>query len=476
MKEEKILNYLNLVLKIKEEKNNATSLNDFISKIQKLLENLKITLKTQKNPNYKSNNPHERVIPIETSNVILVVNTEKILTNEDLILIEILEKEIKEFLERDEYIRFKKEAEFFNKLTLSLISKTDIKELLEQILIELKEIIPYTSANIALLENDTTTYLLITGYEKYNSQKFMENFKLEKEKFYTLRTVLETKKPLIIENTDEFPYWVKIPETSWIKAHIMIPILHNDQIIGLLSFDFDKPYSFSQDDVNKIYPTIPILAITLENAKLYEELKQKLEEKIEIENKLRRSLYQVIKTASDIVEMKDPYTAGHQKKVARISTIIGKTLNLPPEKIRNLAIGSLLHDIGKITIPSEILNKPSSLNPLERKLINMHCQIGYDLIRKIEAISEVAPIILQHHERLNGSGYPLGLKGEEILLEARIVAVADVVEAMTSHRPYRPALPLEIVIKELESNKGILYDTDVVDAFLISLKKGRIQL
>lgn len=476
MKEEKTLNYLNLVLRIKEEKDKAQNFGDFISKIQQILKHLKINLKLRKNLNYKTDISHERVISIGTSNRILVVNSENILTNEDLIFIKILEEEIKEFLERDHYTKFKTEAEFFNELTLSLISKTNIKELLGQILIELKRIIPYTSANIALLENDTTTYLLITGYEKYNSQKFMENFKLDKEKFYTLQTVLETKKPLIIENTDEFPYWVEIPETSWIKAHIMIPILHNNQIIGLLSFDFDKPNSFLKEDIDKIYPIIPVLGVALENAKLYEELKQKLEEKIEIENKLRRSLYQVIKIASDIVEMKDPYTAGHQKKVARISTIIGKTLSLSSEKIRSLVIGSLLHDIGKIAIPSEILNKPSTLNPLERRLVNMHCQIGYDLVRKIEAISEVAPIILQHHERLNGSGYPLGLKGEEILLEARIIAVADVVEAMTSHRPYRPALPLDIVIKELENNKGILYDPNVVDAFLISLNKGRIKL
>ncbi|PNV78776.1 MAG: histidine kinase, partial [Dictyoglomus turgidum] len=168
--------------------------------------------------------------------------------------------------------------------------------------------------------------------------------------------------------------------------------------------------------------------------------------------------------------------SGNQKRVARISVIIGKELGLSQEKIRALAISSLLHDIGKIGIPSQILNKPSSLNPLERRFINIHPEIGYNLLRKIEIISDIAPIVYQHHERINGSGYPKGLKGEEILLEAKIIGVADVFEAMTSHRPYRSALPIDMAIKELVENKGTLYDPDVVDAFLKSLKEGRIIL
>ncbi|HPU43455.1 MAG TPA: HD domain-containing phosphohydrolase, partial [Dictyoglomaceae bacterium] len=134
------------------------------------------------------------------------------------------------------------------------------------------------------------------------------------------------------------------------------------------------------------------------------------------------------------------------------------------------------HDIGKIAIPSEIINKPSSLTPLEREIMNTHPEIAYNLLKKVNILREIAPVVYQHHERLDGSGYPLGLKNGEILLEAKIIAVADVVEAMTAHRPYRPALPLDTAIREITDKKGASYDPLVVEAFLEALRKGRLRL
>jgi len=155
-------------------------------------------------------------------------------------------------------------------------------------LIELEKIIPYTSANIALLENDTLNYLSFRGYEKYHVENFMKNFKPDKNFLYTLKTVIDTRKPLLIENTDEYPYWVFIPETQWIKSHLMIPIIYNNQLLGLISFDSDKPYSFSEATIKKVSSMLPLLGVALENAKLYDELKRELEERIANRRKIQK--------------------------------------------------------------------------------------------------------------------------------------------------------------------------------------------
>jgi HD-GYP domain-containing protein (c-di-GMP phosphodiesterase class II) len=146
-------------------------------------------------------------------------------------------------------------------------------------------------------------------------------------------------------------------------------------------------------------------------------------------------------------------------------------MKLPQDKIEGIRIASLVHDIGKISIPSEILSKPSKLSEIEYRLIKNHSQIGYDILKSIEFSWPIAQIVLQHQERLNGSGYPQGLKGDDILLEAKIIAVADVIEAMSSHRPYRPALGINKALEEISINRGILYVPEVVDACIKLFKE-----
>ncbi|MGB9856972.1 MAG: HD-GYP domain-containing protein [Dictyoglomaceae bacterium] len=155
---------------------------------------------------------------------------------------------------------------------------------------------------------------------------------------------------------------------------------------------------------------------------------------------------------------------------------IGKEIGLPQEKLKSLHMAGLLHDIGKIAVPINILNKPGKLNPTEFELIKKHPEVGYEILKNIEFPYPVADIVLQHHERIDGSGYPKGLKDGEILLEARILAVSDVVEAMSSHRPYRPAFPLETVLKEISEKKGILYDSNVVEACIKLFKEKNFKL
>jgi PAS domain S-box-containing protein len=182
--------------------------------------------------------------------------------------------------------------------------------------------------------------------------------------------------------------------------------------------------------------------------------------------KLRQSLMGTIKALSMTIEARDPYTSGHQMKVSRLAHAIAQDMALSNDIIDNIRVAGSIHDIGKISVPSEILSKPCKLTDMEFRLIKLHSQTGYDILKDAELPCPIAEIVLQHHERLDGSGYPQGLKNHKILLEARIIAVADVVEAMASHRPYRPALGIDAALEEIEKNQETLYDADVVDVCL----------
>jgi len=181
---------------------------------------------------------------------------------------------------------------------------------------------------------------------------------------------------------------------------------------------------------------------------------------------LRRTLQETVNALTLMSEKRDPYTAGHQQRVATLACAIAEVMDLDDEKVVCLQMAGTLHDIGKIYVPAEILSKPARLNKLEYSIMKAHPEVGYDILRSISFPWPVADIVLQHHERLNGSGYPHGLTGNDILEEARILAVADVVEAMSSHRPYRASLGLDAALEEIETGKGEFYDPEVVRACL----------
>ncbi|HEK85233.1 MAG TPA: HD domain-containing protein [Candidatus Aminicenantes bacterium] len=182
--------------------------------------------------------------------------------------------------------------------------------------------------------------------------------------------------------------------------------------------------------------------------------------------RLHRTLEGTIQAISTTIEMRDPYTAGHQRRVAKLAEAIARELQLSASQVEGIKFAAEIHDIGKIYVPAEILSKPTKLTDLEYTIIKTHPQAGYEILKNIEFPWPIAQIVLQHHERMNGSGYPNGLKGDKILLEARILAVADVVEAMSSHRPYRPSFGLDKALDEINSNQGVLYDPEVVKACL----------
>ena len=190
------------------------------------------------------------------------------------------------------------------------------------------------------------------------------------------------------------------------------------------------------------------------------------EERKQSFERMRKALRATVHSISVTVEMKDPYTSGHQWRVADLAMAIATEMGLSADQQDFIHTASTIHDIGKIAIPTEILSNPAKLTNPEFNLIKTHPQSGYEILKDIEFPWPVADVVLQHHERMDGSGYPQGLEGDDIILEARILAIADVVEAIAFHRPYRPAIGINLALEEISRNKGILYDADAVDACL----------
>jgi HD-GYP domain-containing protein (c-di-GMP phosphodiesterase class II) len=181
---------------------------------------------------------------------------------------------------------------------------------------------------------------------------------------------------------------------------------------------------------------------------------------------LRRAVNTTIRVLVAAVEVRDPYTAGHQTRVADLARAIAAEMGLPQETIDGICMAGSIHDIGKLSVPAEILSKPTKLQAIELLLIREHARKGYEMLQDVESSWPLAEMVYQHHERMDGSGYPRKLRGDAILPEARILAVADVVEAMASHRPYRPGLGIDAALNEIEKNRGLFYDSAVADACL----------
>jgi putative nucleotidyltransferase with HDIG domain len=208
--------------------------------------------------------------------------------------------------------------------------------------------------------------------------------------------------------------------------------------------------------------TAKVALSTVEEVSMYPiQLERELENSIK---RVEKSMQGAIQAICRTVESKDPYVAAHQKRVSQFACTIGKEMGLTTWQIDGIRVAGLLHDIGKVTVPTEILTKPGKLSKIEMAMIKDHPRVAFDILKNVEFDWPVARMVVQHHERMDGSGYPDGIKGEDILLEARILAVADVVEAMCTHRPYRPARGIEEALAELERGQGTLYDPEVVRA------------
>ncbi len=288
-----------------------------------------------------------------------------------------------------------------------------------------------------------------------------------------------------------FPNAVRILLTGYADSDAIIEAINK----GGVHLYFTKPWH-EEEILLHIKQSLSKIEILAENKRLLDLIKDKNRELTELNKTLEKKAEEktndlliqteklkesykksqiildgIVRTLSKIIEARDPYTSGHEDQVARIACKIAREMNLTEEQISFIHIAATLHDIGKISVPSEILTKPNALSELEREIIKTHCKVANDVLINIEFPYPVAEIIYQHHERIDGSGYPRGLKGSEIALEARIIGVADVIDAMASYRPYRPALGVDAAIEEIVKFKGITYDPVVVDACLKVYKK-----
>jgi len=248
-------------------------------------------------------------------------------------------------------------------------------------------------------------------------------------------------------------------------ASIALP-LANGEVFGALTVYAEEVNTFTPGEVGLLEEMANDLAFGVRALHTRQERDLALQQSQQHLEQLQDSLEDSVRAIAGIVEMRDPYTAGHQVRVADLAAAIAKQMGLPDEQIHGIHLAGIVHDLGKIQVPAEILSKPGKISDIEYRLIKIHAQAGYDILKDIDFPWPIAQMVLQHHERLDGSGYPKGLKGNDILIEARILSVADVVEAMSSHRPYRAGLGIEAALEEITRQRGIHFDPQVVDACL----------
>lgn len=340
------------------------------------------------------------------------------------------------------------------------------------------EIGHYRFAFIGLIQEDeaqTVQSVAHAGHEDGYLSQIRINLTEPKLRNGPSGRAIQHRIPTIIRNTEldpTFAPWAVEALKRGYNSMISLPLLYLDQpVIGVMNLYAREVNAFDLQEVELLTQLVASLTFGLmmrrtQNALL--KTTQILENTVE---KMRRIGAQTVGALAATVEFRDPYTAGHQRRVTQLAQAIAEEMNLGDDKSAEIAVAASLHDIGKVTVPNEILSKPGKISEIEMRMIRTHSQAGYDIIKDIEFTWPIAQTILQHHERLDGSGYPNGLKDQEILLTAKIIAVADVMEAMVSHRPYRPGLGLEVALNEIRSKRGIQYDESVVDACLSLFEK-----
>ncbi|HET7833876.1 MAG TPA: HD domain-containing phosphohydrolase [Gallionella sp.] len=260
--------------------------------------------------------------------------------------------------------------------------------------------------------------------------------------------------------------WRELARKYGYAAVFAAPLRVEGKIIGAMSIYATEKDAFDADEIRLLEELIGNIAFGVASLRARTERDRIAHEHAHHAEILQQSLEQTIQAIADIVEARDPYTAGHERRVGELAVAIAKKMGLREEKVHGIRLAASIHDLGKIRIPSEILAKPGRLTDIEYMLIKTHAEVGYDILKDVSFPWPIAEIVWQHHEKLDGTGYPRGLKNGDILMEARIMVVADVVESMVSHRPYRPAFGIDIALEQIEHGRGTIYDPAVVDACL----------
>ena len=278
-------------------------------------------------------------------------------------------------------------------------------------------------------------------------------------------TCIRTGKVTIMEDSelsDTFSPWRERARRFGLRSAVAIPFSLGGDTRGTLIVYSAEPNAFEPEAIEVFENLAQEFVYGLQALEQKSVLQAERRSLAKTQGQLRDALSAMVAPIVTAMEMRDPYTTGHQGRVAEIACTIGREMDWPEERLQGLRLAALVHDIGKISIPSEILTKPGKLNPAEREMIKGHSETGYTILKEIPFAWPVAEIVRQHHEKLDGSGYPLGLKADEILPEAKVLTVADIVEAMASYRPYRPGIPMDIVLDEIQREAGELLDPEIV--------------
>jgi len=347
-------------------------------------------------------------------------------------------------------------------ITLDMTSLLDTDHVLDIIIERAAGLAGSTSGYVFLIKPDAETMELKVGIGLYADSI---GYALERGKGLAGK-VWQTGEHMVV---NEYRTWEgRHPDPKWdpIKAIAGIPLKVRGGVVGLIGLmHTEKGRKFKDADIKILTKLAELATLSLNNAMLFEQIS-------DLKCSVISTLEETIQAVAHTVEIRDPYTAGHQRRVAILSCAIARKMNLPEDQIKGIEMAATIHDIGKLYVPSELLSKPCKLMDIEFNVIRHHAQAGYDILKDTKFPWPIATVVYQHHEKMNGKGYPCGVSGDEIILEARIVSVADVVEAISSHRPYRPSLGFDAAIKEITAKKGIDFDPIVVDACIEVLKEG----
>lgn len=307
-----------------------------------------------------------------------------------------------------------------------------------------------------VLNSNITWFGIKNGLKEFREQSKQFVFKLGEG---LPGRVWLTRKPAWVKDVtrdDNFPR-AEIAKKAGLKAGVSIPVLLDSEVIAVLDFFIKEAREEEERFIELVSAAATQLGAVIDKKRADEKVRDSV-------RRLQSALSGVIGALASTVERRDPYTAGHQQRVSKLAAALAQEMGLPEERVEGLRMAGTLHDLGKIAVPAEILSKPGTISEFEFSIIKNHSQVAYDILKEIEFPWPIARIVLEHHERLDGSGYPQGLSDGEIMLEARIMAVADTVEAMASHRPYRPSLGMKAALEEIQKYKGELYDADAVNA------------